>query len=148
MLIETINKSNLKELTSLFVEMFPETDYEEELEIFEKSIGSSTEICFLAKSAEQYIGFIHVTLRSDYVEGSEVSPTAYVEALFVRPAFRRKGVAEVLIKKAEEWAISNRCYTLASDTAIANADSINFHHSVGFEEANRIVCFIKKLGGI
>lgn len=148
MLIETINKSNLKELTSLFVEMFPETDYEEELEIFEKSIGSSTEICFLAKSAEQYIGFIHVTLRTDYVEGSEVSPTAYVEAIYVKPSFRRKGIAESLLKSAEVWAISNRCYTLASDTAIANADSINFHHSVGFEEANRIVCFIKKLGGI
>lgn len=146
MVIETINYSNVKELTSLFVEMFSETDYEEELEIFEKSIGSSTEICFLAKSAEQYIGFIHVTLRSDYVEGSEVSPTAYVEALFVRPAFRRKGVAEVLIKKAEEWAIANHCFTLASDTAIENSDSIQFHHSVGFEEANRIVCFIKKLG--
>ena len=148
MLIETINKSNLKELTSLFVEMFPETDYEEELEIFEKSIGSSTEICFLAKSAEQYIGFIHVTLRTDYVEGSEVSPTAYVEAIYVKPSFRRKGIAESLLKSAEVWAISNRCYTLASDTAIANADSINFHHSVGFEEANRIVCFLKKLGGI
>ena len=148
MFIETINNNNVKELTSLFVEMFPETDYEEELEILKKSIGSLTEICFLAKSAEQYIGFIHVTLRTDYVEGSEVSPTAYMEALFVRPAFRRKGVAEVLIKKAEEWAISKRCYTLASDTAIENADSIQFHHSVGFEEANKIVCFIKNLGGI
>ena len=148
MFIETINNNNVKELTSLFVEVFPETDYEDELEILKKSIGSLTEICFLAKSAEQYIGFIHVTLRTDYVEGSEVSPTAYVEAIYVKPSFRRKGIAESLLKSAEVWAISNRCYTLASDTAIANADSINFHHSVGFEEANRIVCFIKKLGGI
>lgn len=146
MLIEPINKSNLKELTGLFVEMFPETDYEEELEIFEKSIGSLREICFLAKSAEKYIGFIHITLRTDYVEGSEVSPTAYVEAIYVKPSFRRKGIAEALLKSAEEWAISKHCYTLASDTAITNANSIQFHHKVGFEETNRIVCFIKKLG--
>lgn len=145
MLIEPINKSNLKELTSLFVEMFPETDYEAEYQVFEKSIGFSTEICFLAKVENQYIGFIHVTLRSDYVEGSEVSPTAYLEAIYVRPSFRKKGVAESLLKSAEEWAVSNRCYTLASDTAISNTDSIHFHHKVGFEEANRIVCFIKQL---
>lgn len=146
MLIETINNNNVKELTSLFVEMFPEMDYEEELEIFEKSIGSLREICFLAKSAEKYIGFIHITLRTDYVEGSEVSPTAYVEAIYVKPSFRKKGIAQVLIKKAEEWAIANHCFTLASDTAIANSDSIYFHQNVGFEEANRIVCFVKNLG--
>lgn len=146
MLIEPIHDSNLKELTGLFIEMFPETDYEEEYRLFEKSIGSSTEICFLAKSLEQYIGFIHVTLRTDYVEGSELSPTAYVEAIYVKPSFRRKGIAEALLKSAEEWAIGKHCFTLASDTAIANTDSIDFHRNVGFEEANRIVCFIKKLG--
>lgn len=146
MLIEAINKSNLKELTGLFVEMFPETDYDEEYRLFKKSIGSSTEICFLAKSAEQYIGFIHVSLRSDYVEGSEVSPTAYVEAIYVKPAFRRKGIAEALLNSAEEWSISKHCYTLASDTAITNSESIQFHCNAGFEETNRIVCFIKKLG--
>lgn len=145
MLIEPINQSNLKELTNLFLEMFPETDYAEEFRIFEKSIGSANEICFLAKDGNQYKGFIHITLRSDYVEGSEVSPTAYVEALYVKPSFRRKGIAEALIKRAEQWAVSKNCFTLASDTAITNSDSIDFHRNVGFEEANRIVCFIKQL---
>lgn len=143
--IEQIKESNVKELTKLFVELFPETDYAEEFRIFEKSIESANEICFLARDENQYIVFIHITLRSDYVEGSDVSPTAYVEALYVKPEFRRKGIAEALIKRAEQWAVSKNCFTLASDTAIANSDSITFHHNVGFEEANRIVCFIKQL---
>lgn len=143
--IEQIKESNVKELTQLFLELFPETDYAEEFRIFEKSIESANEICFLAKEENQPIGFIHITLRSDYVEGSDVSPTAYVEALYVKPAFRRKRIAEALVKKAEDWAIQNHCYTLASDTAIVNSASIDFHRNVGFEEANRIVCFIKQL---
>ncbi|BDQ12149.1 aminoglycoside 6'-N-acetyltransferase [Sediminibacterium sp. TEGAF015] len=146
MLIEPINNSNLKELTRLFVEMFPETDYDAEFRIFEKSIGSANEICFLAREGNQYIGFIHITLRSDYVEGSDLSPTAYVEALYVKPDCRRKGIAKALLQKAEQWAISKNCFTLASDTAITNYNSIRFHRCIGFEEANRIVCFIKKLG--
>lgn len=146
MLIETFDESNVKELTSLYIQMFPETDYNEELRIFENILYSKNEVCFLIKDVNQYVGFIHITLRSDYVEGSEQSPTAYVEAIFVKPEFRRKGIAEILINKAEEWALNNNCYTLASDTEILNSASLNFHHKVGFEEVNRIVCFIKKLG--
>ena len=34
---------------------------------------------------------------------------------------------------------------IASDCGLNNADSQRFHRSVGFEEANRIVAYVKKL---
>lgn len=37
------------------------------------------------------------------------------------------------------------CDELGSDCELENTLSIEFHNGVGFEEANRLVCFIKKI---
>lgn len=42
------------------------------------------------------IGFAEVTLRHDYVNGCESSPVAFLEEIYVRPAFRRRGAARLL----------------------------------------------------
>ena len=41
--------------------------------------------------------------------------------------------------------IRKKSFFLASDSEISNSKSIQFHFRAGFEEVNRIVCFIKKL---
>lgn len=145
MIIESIQEKNLTDLTNLCLEMFPETNFNEEFEAFKHILQSPSETCYLVKVENTYVAFIHLSLRSDYVEGSEHQPTAYVEAIFVKKEFRRKGIAQQLLKKAEAWALQNNSSVLASDTEISNQDSIHFHIGTGFEEANRIVCFIKKL---
>lgn len=145
MVIETINEANLIELTNLYIEMFPETNFDEEFEAFKNVLQSNSETCFLVKAENEYVAFMHLSLRSDYVEGSDHQPTAYLEAIFVKEPFRRKGIAQLLLKKAEIWALQNNSSVLASDSEISNQDSIHFHIDAGFEEANRIVCFTKKL---
>ena len=35
------------------------------------------------------------------------------------------------------------CREFASDCELDNADSFKFHMAVGFEEANRVICFKK-----
>lgn len=145
MITETINEHNIQELTGLYTEMFEETNFEEELNSFYEVLRSNTETCFLIKAADQYVAFIQLALRFDYVEGSSISPTAYVEALYVKEGYREKGLANTLLKKAEEWALQNNSRVLASDCEIVNTGSIAFHQKLGFTEANRIVCFIKPL---
>jgi len=145
MTIEFINENNISALTTLYVEMFPEVDYNVELNAFKNVLHSDTETCFLVKLENQYVAFIHLGIRTDYVEGSETTPTTYIEAMYVKNAFRRKGIAKLLLGKAEEWTINNNLTELASDSEINNSESINFHIGSGFEEANRIVCFIKKI---
>lgn len=58
---------------------------------------------------------------------------------------RRRGIAGLLVKKAEEWGKTKGCSEIGSDCELGNYLSIDFHKGIGFEEANRLVCFMKKI---
>ena len=89
--------------------------------------------------------FLSLSLRSDYVEGTNSKLTGYVEGLYVKPEFRRKGIAEKMIKHAQKWSKDFGCTELASDCSIDNEASQAFHKFMGFHETNRIVCYIVKV---
>ena len=91
------------------------------------------------------IWFVEVALRSDYVSGTETSPVGFLEGIFVRPEFRRRGVARTLVATAEQWASSVGCSEFASDAAIENAASHSLHAALGFVETERVVFFRKSL---
>lgn len=143
--IEPISKDNLTNLAKLFLELWEGSDFNEELENCKQILSSESETCFLIKEKDRYLAFIHLTIRSDYVEGSSHSPTAYIEGIFVKEDFRYLGFSKQLLKLAEEWSKQKKCTQLASDTELTNFSSIDFHKKVGFKEVSRIVCFIKDL---
>ena len=145
MTIEVLSTTNLKALIELVVELWDDCDFDEELENYQTLIGSETEICYLVKNQAQYIAFIHLSTRHDYVEGATELPIAYVEGVYVKPNFQKQGVAKKLIRAAEDWAKQKGYKQMASDTGITNLVSIEFHKKIGFTEAERIVCFIKDL---
>ena len=99
---------------------------------------------FLAEADGVPVGFAQCGLRHDYVEGTESSPVGYLEGVFVREDFRRRGIAALLLSECERWAWAHGCTEFASDCEETNEDSIRFHLAHGFTEANRIVCFVKK----
>ena len=84
-------------------------------------------------------------LRSDYVEGTETSPVGYLEGIFVLENYRNKGYAKELLYACEAWAKEKGCKEFASDCELDNTDSFRFHMAMQFTEANRIICFTKKL---
>ncbi|HEV7322146.1 MAG TPA: aminoglycoside 6'-N-acetyltransferase [Ensifer sp.] len=90
-------------------------------------------------------GFAEASLRRDYVNGCETSPVAFLEGIYVLPAYRRRGVARALITAVERWAASQGCQELASDTATDNLRSQSLHTALGFEETERVVYFRKEL---
>jgi len=49
------------------------------------------------------------------------------------------------LSACENWAKTKGCTEFASDCELDNVQSLQFHLNVGFEEANRIICFTKKL---
>ena len=69
----------------------------------------------------------------------------YVEAWFVRSDCRGQGWGKRLMEQAEQWALEQGYSELASDTELINAHSIAMHRALGFEETERVVCFLKKL---
>jgi aminoglycoside 6'-N-acetyltransferase I len=143
--IEEISQNNLRNLATLFLALWPACDFNEELEECEQILHAENETCFLIKAQDNDIAFIHVAIRTDYVEGSTQSPTAYIEGLFVKESFRNTGISRLLLNLAEKWGKQKHCTQLASDTELDNLNSIAFHQKVGFEEVNRIVCFIKNI---
>ena len=100
---------------------------------------------FLAYAGETLIGFAQCQLRHDYVEGTESSPVGYLEGIYVAEEYRKQGVARELLSACESWAKAKGCTEFASDCELDNTQSLRFHLNVGYEEANRIICFTKKL---
>ncbi|WP_026354673.1 aminoglycoside 6'-N-acetyltransferase [Massilia niastensis] len=101
---------------------------------------------FLACSADNAPqGFVEIALRSDYVNGTASSPVAFLEGLYVAPAFRRQGIAALLVEKAQEWAREHGCSELASDAVLENTASHALHRALGFTETERVVYFRKLL---
>ena len=91
------------------------------------------------------VGFAQCQLRHDYVEGTASSPVGYLEGIFVAPAYQKQGIARALLASCEKWAKEQGCVEFASDCELSNTNSLRFHLSMGFEEANRIICFTKTL---
>lgn len=90
-------------------------------------------------------GFIELSVRHDWVEGSTSSPVAYVEGWFVHPDYRKQGIGKALLAAAENWARESGFTEIASDTLVENQDSISAHRACGYVEVERTVHFIKPL---
>ncbi|MCU0437466.1 MAG: GNAT family N-acetyltransferase [Raineya sp.] len=143
--IEQLSSDNLTELTHLTLELWDDCVFEEEYAFYKSLIDKESDVCFLAKSENIFIGFIHVSARHDYVEGAENMPLAYIEGIYVKPDYQNRGVAKALITEAENWAKQKGFKQIASDTEVTNTSSIHFHKKIGFSEVTRIVCFIKNI---
>lgn len=143
--IEIISVENLEPLTKLVLELWTDCSYDEELVNYKNIIDSQSEVCYLIKDKEKYIAFVHLSIRNDYVEGAMDLPIAYMEGIYVKPEYQKKGIAKNLISVAEDWAKQKGFNQIASDTELMNSASINFHKKIGFEEVERIVCFIKNI---
>ncbi|WP_178021638.1 aminoglycoside 6'-N-acetyltransferase [uncultured Paenibacillus sp.] len=145
MRIEQANQTNLDAVTDLALKLWPEHEWTELRNEFEELLVSEKDQVYLAAIESSYIGFLHMSLRFDYVEGSRSSPVGYVEGIYVDEDHRNQGVSRKLVEAGEAWAKSRGCKELGSDTGWDNHVSQEFHQKIGFREAGRIVAFIKEI---
>lgn len=122
-----------------------EHDPEELIQEFAETDAAGEGAVFVAEEEGKTVGFAQCALRHDYVEGTETCPVGYLEGVYVDEACRRRGYAARLLSACESWAKEKGCREFASDCELTNNDSLRFHLSLGFQEANRIICFTKKL---
>lgn len=90
-------------------------------------------------------GFVEASVRADCVNGTESSPVAFLEGLYVVSEARRMGIATALVAAVCRWAQSVGCRELASDALLENQVSHTVHQALGFEETERVVFFRKAL---
>lgn len=144
MIRKAIN-ADIETLAQLANELWPDHSREALAQEFLDILDDEHAVCFLKEVDGIPVGFVHCQLRTDYVEGTASSPVAYLEVIFVREGFRRRGIGRALILVSEEWARSAGCFEFASDCELTNVDSLAFHLALGFNEANRVICFQKNL---
>jgi aminoglycoside 6'-N-acetyltransferase I len=102
-------------------------------------------LTLVAVDAAELFGFAEVSLRTDYVNGCETSPVAFLEGIYVRPGRRRQGVGRALADAAGEWGRAQGCREFASDALLDNEASRRFHRAAGFAETERVVYFRRTL---
>ena len=144
----TITKAKEKDaltVAKLAIQMWEDNVLEELAAELTELMKSSEAAVYLGEIDGQAIGFAQCQLRHDYVEGTETSPVGYLEGIFVAEEFRKKGYAKQLLAACENWAKEQGCTEFASDCELENIGSLKFHLGVGFEEANRVICFTKPL---
>ena len=141
--IATINDSYI--ITQMAIKMWESHSFEElEKDIIE-TIKDDKSVFFIKYINDIPIGFAQCSLRYDYVEGTASSPVGYLEGVFVLEQYRKNGYAKELLLACEIWAKDKKCIEFASDCELVNNESLLFHISMGFIEANRIICFKKKI---
>lgn len=107
---------------------------------------SNRAVVFLARSPGHVtIGFAEATLHYDYVNGCATSPVAFLEGIYVRPTWRRRGVARQLCTAVEAWAAAIGCSEFASDSELENVASQHMHHALGFQETERVVYYRRRI---
>ena len=136
---------DLPMLAELACKLWPDHTVEEMQLEFAETIAKSDAAFFLACTKETAVGFAQCQLRYDYVEGTDSSPVGYLEGIYVADEYRKQGFARELLAACEDWAKEKGCAEFASDCELSNTQSLQFHLNVGFEEANRIICFTKKI---
>ena len=144
-MIRKAESKDLLILTELACQLWPEHTAGDIQAEFAQIIAKTDAEFFLAYAEETAIGFAQCQLRYDYVEGTDSSPVGYLEGIYVADGYRKQGVAKELLSACESWAKTKGCTEFASDCELENTQSLQFHLNVGFEEANRIICFTKKL---
>ena len=144
-MIKEAKKADCAVLAELALHMWHDHTLRDLQDEFEQLTEAEDASCFIKYAGNIPVGFAQCSLRRDYVEGTRTSPVGYLEGIFVLEAYRHRGFAKELLLRCEAWSKEKHCSEFASDCELGNDDSLRFHLAMGFTEANRIICFQKKL---
>lgn len=149
--IRPAKSSDCEQLVHLREALWPDApagEHARELrEILEgKPVVTLPLIILVAETADRGLaGFLEVDLRS-HADGCNPSrPVGYVEGWYVAENYRHQGIGRQLLAAAEDWARSQGCVEIASDTWIDNEVSQRVHEALGYEVVDRCVHYRKTL---
>lgn len=146
MKLREIERKDISAWSAMRTALWPDTSDGHMVEIEDYFAGTSIDIamCYVVEVEMDLVGFVELNIRN-FAEGSRQSKVPFVEAWYVSPAHQAKGYGKALMQQAEKWAIENGYSELASDTEIHNEKSIAMHKHLGFDETERVVCFLKRV---
>jgi aminoglycoside 6'-N-acetyltransferase I len=102
-------------------------------------------IILVAEASDRIAGFLEVDLRSHADGCNPIRPVGYIEGWYVAENHRHRGIGRRLLAAAEDWARSQGCVEIASDTWVDNDLSQRVHEALGYEVVDRCVHYRKTL---
>jgi aminoglycoside 6'-N-acetyltransferase I len=144
-MVKRAQRKDLAAVAQLACQLWPDHDLQEMEADMSQILEKPDAAFFLAWEGDSAVGFAQCQLRHDYVEGTESTPVGYLEGIYVAEEFRKRGLAKALLSVCQDWAKDQGCCEFASDCELTNTESLQFHLRAGFLEANRLICFTKKL---
>lgn len=141
-MIKLLEDKDLNRWSRMCADVYPDTTEEEMLAEYEAGQFNNEYGYYLN---DALVAFISLSVRNDYVNGCVTSPVGFVEGIYIKKDYRKKGIARELIEFAKDWSKEKGCQELASDILIDNLDSLAFHEAVGFEEKERVICVSMKI---
>jgi aminoglycoside 6'-N-acetyltransferase I len=143
--------SDDEQVARLCEALWPESSWQEHREeirpiLLGKPISTLPLVIFVAEATDGTLaGFLEVGLRS-HADGCDTRhPVGFVEGWFVKESLRRTGLGAQLLAAAENWARSQGCIEMASDTWIDSSLSQHVHEMLKFEVVDRCVHYRKPL---
>ena len=130
--IKKMQIGDIEKTISIVKKLFINSDIGELKKEFMQYLEKNDTVIYVCYLENEIIAFAQCQLRYDYVEGTNSSPVGYLEGIYVDSMYRKQGIATKLLEFASDCELNNRV-------------SFNFHLRAGFEEANRIICFRKKI---
>ncbi len=108
-----------------------------------REIATGSTRFFLARTnAGEAVGFVHLIPGTNTLV---MRPMWYLEDLFVTPTARRSGVAEVLMREAERFAIETGAERLTLATAHDNHAAQALYRKLGYEPDHHFTHFHRVL---
>jgi aminoglycoside 6'-N-acetyltransferase I len=130
---------------ALRLALWPDTVEAEQLSGMADALARGHYVRIVVTASGSAVGFVEASKRRDYVNGTNSSPVAFLEGLYVVQSFRRQGVARALVESVVKWALDEGCRELASDSMLENSAAHAAHRALGFEETERVVYFRRAL---
>ena len=150
-LIRLARPSDCTQLARLREALWPDSSIEEhtlELSLILGGKASLTmpAINLVAEATDgKIVGFLEVGMRS-HADGCDVTqPIGFIEGWYVAEDRRHQGIGRKLLIAAEDWARSQGCAEMASDTPIDNKVSQLVHEELGYMVVDRCVHYRKPL---
>lgn len=110
----------------------------------QRILAAPNQTAFLALLDSQIAGFSEISIRT-YADGCKTNNVGYLEGIYVKPEFRRRGISRFLLSKCIEWFESQGCSEMASDAEIDNLVSVKMHEALGFQSLKPIIQFTRAL---
>jgi len=144
--IRSLEPADQDEWLRLRRELWPHHD-PDELQAEADALAGTLDVApvFVAARPDgRLCGMIEVAIRTSAV-GCTTDRIGYLEAWYVEPELRRRGIGRALVERAEGWARSQGCAEMASDTTPRYEVSPAAHQALGYRIVKRKTHFRKPL---